>query len=696
MARIGVDVGGTNTDLILETTEQDSIGRHIFSHKVPTTIEDQSIAVMRGILELCAKARISPDEVQLIVHGTTVATNISIEHNGADVGMLTTKGFRDILHIGRHKRPYNFSLHFDVPWQSAPLVRRRNRIAINERVLPPHGQVETALDEAEVRQAALTLKSRGVEAVIIGFMYSFLNREHELRAKAIVKEVMPEAYVCCSCEVVDVMREYERFSTTAMNAYVGPRTSHYLTHLSTQLRDNGINAELRIMQSNGGVATVESCCERPVSILMSGPAGGVMGGHYFAELDGERNIITVDIGGTSADISTLVDGQIKIMNPRDSYVCGHPVLVPMIDLITIGAGGGSVAFIDAAGGFQVGPRSAGSNPGPACYNRGGQEPTVTDANIVLGRLDPDQMLGGDLKIDPQLSFKAIEDKIAKPLGMSVHQAALGILKIVNNNMALAIRSNSVARGIDPRDFVLMPFGGAGPVHGTALADEVNAKSVLIPPAPGITAAAGLLTTDLQYEALRSLLFNLNQANEANMLRLEQTLAEMEAEIRQQLRNDGVSEDNMRVSKIAECRYDGQGFELRAQVPEGPINRDAIEQIMADFHRAHEKDYGYCFGDAAVEVVSLRVIGNSKSEKLAWQPLQAAEEGDSQKAFLYERPTYFDNGEMLPTPRYDRSKLRAGQFIEGPAMLMQHDSTSLVPPGWVGRVTQYGNLIISRI
>ncbi|CAN2981191.1 putative D-/L-hydantoinase subunit A [Pseudomonas sp. PM2] len=696
MARIGVDVGGTNTDLILETTEQDSIGRHVFSHKVPTTIEDQSIAVMRGILELCAKAGISTDEVQLIVHGTTVATNISIEHNGADVGMLTTKGFRDILHIGRHKRPHNFSLHFDVPWQSAPLVRRRNRIAINERVLPPHGQVETVLDEAEVRQAALTLKSRGIEAVIIGFMYSFLNREHELRAKAIVKEVMPEAYVCCSCEVVDVMREYERFSTTAMNAYVGPRTSHYLTHLSTQLRDNGINAELRIMQSNGGVATVESCCERPVSILMSGPAGGVMGGHYFAELDGERNIITVDIGGTSADISTLVDGQIKIMNPRDSYVSGHPVLVPMIDLITIGAGGGSVAFIDAAGGFQVGPRSAGSNPGPACYNRGGQEPTVTDANIVLGRLDPDQMLGGDLKIDPQLSFKAIEDNIAKPLGMSVHQAALGILKIVNNNMALAIRSSSVARGIDPRDFVLMPFGGAGPVHGPALADEVNAKSVLIPPAPGITAAAGLLTTDLQYEALRSLLFNLNQANDANMLRLEQALLGMEEEIRQQLRNDGVSEDNMRVSKIAECRYDGQGFELRAQVPEGPINRDVIEQIMADFHRAHEKDYGYCFGDAAVEVVSLRVIGNSKSEKLAWQPLQAAQDGDSQKAFLYERPTYFDNGEMLPTPRYDRSKLRAGQYVEGPAMLMQHDSTSLVPPGWVGRVTQYGNLIISRI
>ncbi|MCV6421764.1 hypothetical protein OFL69_30955 [Pseudomonas aeruginosa] len=264
MARIGVDVGGTNTDLILETTERDSIGRRILSHKVPTTLEDQSIAVMRGILELCAKAGIGTEEVELIVHGTTVATNISIEHNGAEVGMLTTKGFRDILHIGRHKRPYNFSLQFDVPWQSAPLVRRRNRIAINERILPPHGQVETPLNEQEVREAAEVLKARGVQAVIIGFMYAFLDRSHELRAKAIVQEVMPDAFVCCSTDVVDVMREYERFSTTAMNAYVGPRTAHYLTHLATQLRDNGIHADLRIMQSNGGVATVESCCERPV------------------------------------------------------------------------------------------------------------------------------------------------------------------------------------------------------------------------------------------------------------------------------------------------------------------------------------------------------------------------------------------------------------------------------------------------
>lgn len=695
MARIGVDVGGTNTDLILEATESDSIGRGIFRHKVPTTLEDQSIAVMRGILELCDKAGLSKNEVDLIVHGTTVATNISIEHNGAEVGMLTTKGFRDILHIGRHKRPYNFSLHFDVPWQSDPLVRRRNRIPINERVLPPHGKVETPLDDQEVRRAAETLKARGVQAVIIGFLYSFLNREHEQRAKAIVQEVMPDAFVCCSSEVVDVMREYERFSTTAMNAYVGPRTSHYLTHLSQQLRENGIHADLRIMQSNGGVATVESCCERPVNILMSGPAGGVMGGHYFASLDGEKNIITVDIGGTSADISTLVDGDIKIMNPRDSYVSGHPVMVPMIDLITIGAGGGSVAFIDEAGGFQVGPRSAGSNPGPACYNRGGTEPTVTDANIVLGRLDPDQMLGGDLKVDPALSVKAIREKIADPLGLTVEEAALGILRIVNNNMALAIRSNSVARGVDPRDFVLMPFGGAGPVHGPALADEVNARAVLVPPAPGITAAAGLLTTDLQYEATRSQLCDLNTLDSSGLGRLQGHLDELERDIRAQLRNDGVAAEDMRITRLAECRYYGQGFELRAVIPAGTVGEQTLRKVIDEFHRQHEKDYGYCFPDAVVELVTLRLIGNAASRKLDWRPLEESSEGDSSAAFLYERETVFDDGQRLLTPRYERSRLRAGQYIEGPALLMQHDSTSLVPPGWTAEVTRHGNLIISR-
>lgn len=695
MARIGVDVGGTNTDIILETFSADSVGAGTYRHKVPSTTQDQSIGVLQGVLEVCDKAGIKRNEVGTIVHGTTVATNISIEHNGAEVGMLTTRGFRDVLHIGRHKRPHNFSLHFDVPWQSKPLIKRRNRISITERVLPPSGEVEVALAEDEVRQAAKKFKEADIKSVIVGFLFSFLNKNHELRAKKIILEEIPDAYVCCSCEVVDAMREYERFSTTAMNAYVGPKTSLYLNNLEGQLKENGIDADLRIMQSNGGLATVDSCCEKPVNILMSGPAGGVIGGHFFAGLDDEKNIITVDIGGTSADISTLADGDIKIMNPRDSYVGGHPVMVPMIDLITIGAGGGSVAYVDEAGGFQVGPRSAGSMPGPACYNRGGDEPTVTDANILLGRLDADQMLGGDLKIDPQLSHNAIKTKIADPLGLSVTEAALGIIKIVNNNMALAIRSNSVAKGVDPREFLLMPFGGAGPVHGPALAVEINAKGVIAPPAPGITSAAGLLTTNLQYEVTRSHLCELTAISSQDFETVQGLMQDLDEEAMQKLAKDGVAPADVQLTRFAECRYHGQGFELRAEIPEGELTRDNVSQVVENFHRQHKTDYGYSYDDAEVELVTLRVVGESKSKKLEWKPLASAEGSGLEEAFMYERETTFDDGSSHMTPRYDRSKLLFGHEILGPALVMQHDSTSLVPPGWTALVSKHGNLMITK-
>ncbi|MBB3190262.1 hydantoinase/oxoprolinase family protein [Halomonas cerina] len=695
MARIGVDVGGTNTDIILETFSTDSVGAGTYRHKVPSTTQDQSIGVLQGVLEVCDKAGIKRSEVGTIVHGTTVATNISIEHNGAEVGMLTTRGFRDILHIGRHKRPHNFSLHFDVPWQSKPLIKRRHRIPITERVLPPSGEVEVALAEDEVRQAAKKFKDSGIKSVIVGFLFSFLNKSHELRAKEIILEEMPDAYVCCSCEVVDAMREYERFSTTAMNAYVGPKTSLYLNNLERQLKENGIDADLRIMQSNGGLATVDSCCEKPVNILMSGPAGGVIGGHFFAGLDDEKNIITVDIGGTSADISTLADGDIKIMNPRDSYVGGHPVMVPMIDLITIGAGGGSIAYVDEAGGFQVGPRSAGSMPGPACYNRGGEEPTVTDANILLGRLDADQMLGGDLKVDPQLSHDAIKTKIADPLGLSVTEAALGIIRIVNNNMALAIRSNSVAKGVDPREFMLMPFGGAGPVHGPALAAEVNAKGVIAPPAPGITSAAGLLTTNLQYEVTRSHLCELTSISNQDYETVQGLMHDLDGEAMQKLAKDGVEAADIKLTRFAECRYHGQGFELRAEIPDGELTRENVRQVVENFHRQHKTDYGYSYDDAEVELVTLRVVGESQSTKLAWKPLASAEGGGLEEAFMYERETTFDDGTTHMTPRYDRSKLLCGHKISGPALVMQHDSTSLVPPDWKALVSDHGNLMITK-
>ncbi len=688
-ARVGVDVGGTNTDLVLESE------RGVFVHKVQSTPHDQSVGVLKGLLELCEIAGVTREDIDLVVHGTTVATNITIEHTGAEVGMLTTRNFRDILHIARHKRPHNFSLHFDVPWQSRPLVKRRNRIPVTERILPPDGRVGTPLDENDVLEAVRVFKKRGIRSVVIGFLFSFMNDEHELRARAIVEREMPEAYVCCSSDVANVLREYERFSTAAMNAFIGPKTSVYLTNLRDQLARQGFHANLRLIQSNGGVSTVEACSRRAVNILMSGPAGGVIGGRAEGLLAGAENVITVDIGGTSADISTVPDGRIKIMNPRDSYVSGHPILVPMIDLVTIGAGGGSIAYIDSAGGFHVGPRSAGADPGPACYGKGGDEPTVTDAQVALGRLDADKMLGGDLPIDPDLASRAIEEKVGKKLGLSVTDAALGIIRVINSNMALAIRSNSVARGVDPREFSLVPFGGAGPLHGVALAEAVSARDVLVPVAPGITAAMGLLETDMQYEHVRSFITSLTNVDEAAVERLNALVEELVADCRRDLENDGVPPERQSFQRVAECRYHGQGFELRAEIPEGRLGVGDVGRIVESFYAQHRLDYGYAFDDTEVELITVRVIGTDKIEPLRLRPLERANGASYESALLYSRRTTFDDGTTADTPRYDRGQLKAGHRVAGPAVLIQHNSTVLVPPAYAAEVSEYGSLHVRR-
>lgn len=690
MARIGVDVGGTNTDLVLECA------KGVFYHKVPTTLKNQSIGVVEGVQGICRKAGIAPSEVETIVHGTTTATNITIEHNGAECGMITTEGFRDILHIGRHKRPYNFSLHFDVPWQSQPLVKRRNRISVAERILPPTGEIVTPLDEQAVRDACALFRKRGINSVVIGFMFAFLNDAHEQRAKEIVLEEMPDAYVTLSSEVAKVMREYERFSTAAMNSYVGPKTAFYLRDLDSRLREAGVTSKLRIMQSNGGVSTVEACAKRPIRILMSGPAGGVIGGASEGAMAGEANIITVDIGGTSADISTIPAGEVKIMNPRDTYVSGHPVLTPMIDLVTIGAGGGSVAYIDEAGAFHVGPRSAGSEPGPACYGRGGTEPTVTDAQIVLGRLDPDMALGGDLKLDASLSYKAIEEKIAKPMGMTVKEAALGIIRIINNNMALAIRSNSVARGVDPREFSIMPFGGAGPLHGVALAEAMSCKDVIVPVAPGITAAVGLLKTDLQYEHTEAVIVELMKAGEGEFARINAAVLALREKVQAELDNDGIARDRQTITVIAECRYHGQGFELRAAMPDGPVHAGNVHVISDSFHDQHQQDYGYSYRKAEVELITLRAIGSASVRRIEIPTIPATDGSSIDRALMFVRATTFDDGRTMETPRYDRTKLYAGDRVPGPALLHQHNATTLVPPGYVAETLDYGNTRIRLI
>ncbi len=695
MIRVGVDVGGTFTDVVLERTRAAGEDQQIVVHKVPSTPHDQSEGVVKGVVEICQMAGIAPGEIDMVFHGTTVATNMVIERKGAEVGMITTRGFRDILHMARHKRPHNFSLQFDVPWQSKPLVKRRNRLPVTERIMPPDGRVEVPLDTDEVKAAAELFAKRGLDAVIVGFLFAFLNDEHEQKAKEIVEAAMPDAYVCCSSEIVNVIREYERFSTCAMNAYIGPMTARYMRQLEGRLREAGVRAVVRIMQSNGGISTVENAIQRPVGLLLSGPAGGVIGGRWTGEHAGTQNVITIDIGGTSADISVIQDGELRIKNPRDTEVASLPVLVPMIDIDAIGAGGGSIAYLDPGGAFRVGPRSAGADPGPACYGKGGDEPTVTDAQVVLGRLDPEQFLGGDLAIDPALSERAIATHIAGPMGLSVTDAALGILRIINNNMALAINNNSVAKGIDPRNFSLMGFGGAGPLHGTALAELISARDVISPLQPGITAAMGLLVTDLQYEYTHSVLLVLNQAGEAEFEALNAAMDELRAQADAQLEADGIPPGARRFRKVAECRYLGQGFELRADMPEGPLGKDNVQEVIKSFFDAHQQVYGHAFEDQLTEAVTLRLIATAEVDMLRLPDLAQGGRTDPEDAVLYVRDTVFDDGEARPTPRYRRDRLLAGDRVTGPALIVQHNSTTLLPPGYAAEVLGHGDMRVAK-
>ncbi len=694
MIRVGVDVGGTFTDIVLEKTD-DGGGQSIYVHKVSSTPEDQSIGVVKGVLEICDIAGIAPGDVDMVFHGTTVATNMVIERKGAEVGMITTRGFRDILHMARHKRPHNFSLQYDVPWQSKPLVRRRNRIVVDERIMPPTGEVAVPLDEAQVRAAAELFRKRGIRSVIVCFLFSFLNDSHEKRAKQIVEEVLSDAYICCSSEVVNVIREYERFSTAGMNAYIGPKTALYLRRLEDRLRENGVDALVRIMQSNGGISTVENSSARPVGLLLSGPAGGVIGGRWTGQACETGNVITIDIGGTSADISVIQNGELRIKNPRDTEVASLPVLVPMIDIDAIGAGGGSIAHIDPGGAFRVGPRSAGADPGPACYGKGGVEPTVTDAQVVLGRLDPEHFLGGDLKIEPALAHKAVEEHIARPLGLGVKEAALGILRVINNNMALAINANSVAKGIDPRNFTLMGFGGAGPLHATALAEIISARDVIAPLHPGITAAMGLLLTELQYEFTRSVLVVADTAGEADFADLNRQIAELKALASAQLEADGIPAERRRYTAVAECRYVGQGFELRAAMPQEQVSADNIGQVIRSFYDAHRQVYGHAFDDQHVEIITIRVIGSAEVETLKLPDLAKGGRENPAEARLYVRDTVFDDGQAVATPRFDRGRLLADDSVTGPALIVQHNSTTLVPPKYRATVLGHGDIRLVR-
>ena len=688
MFLVGVDVGGTFTDIVLT----DTVTERSYVHKVPTTVDDPSRSMVDGLVQLTSQLGLNPGQIDHIFHGTTIATIAVLTYDGAKTGMITTENYRDIVHIARHQRPQHYSIMQEVPWQDRPLVRRRYRKVVRERVKPPQGSVEVPLDEEATVQAISELKAAGVEAIAVCFLFSYLNPEHEERVRAIISREYPEAFVSTSASISPQFREFERFTTAALNAFVGPKVKRYIEHLGKAVAGAGITSDIHLMRSNGGVATARAAADMPVTLLLSGPAAGVLGGDWVGQLAGRRKLITFDVGGTSADIGIVTAHGYAEASARDTQIGGYPVMVPMIDIETIGAGGGSIAYVDRGGAFHVGPRSAGATPGAACYGRGGTEPTVTDAHLVLGRLDPEHFLGGQMRIYPEHAADVIQG-LADQLGLSREEAAEGVLTILNNNMANAIRGVTIQKGHDPREFTLVAFGGAGPLHAAEVAESLDIPEVLVPPHPGITSAIGLLTTDLKYDLTRTE-FMLNA--DLDLDKLNRDYADLEHEVRQQLRADGIDESAITVVRGADCRYVGQGYELRVPVATGRLDDARMDEVWAAFHALHAAEYGHSFPTTPIEAVSIRLTGIGRMPKIA--PLGVAANDGEASPVLGQRDVFFRDKDELrrfPTTYYERTRLRANDTLAGPAIIFQVDSTTVVPPGWSFHVDPSGSLLLTH-
>jgi N-methylhydantoinase A len=687
MKSIGVDVGGTFTDLVYcdMTTGALSV------HKVATTPADPSLGVMKGIAQLCDEAGVALSAIDYVFHGTTTATNAVLEHKGARSGMITNEGFRDILHIARHQRVEHYSIMQELPWQNRPLIKRRYRKVVKGRLIPPRGEELEPLDEGGVRRAAVELREEGIDSVAICFLFSYLNPTHESRALEIVREIMPDAFVTTSSAVSPQFREFERFTTTALAAFIGPKVRSYIDRLAAALTSKGVTGDLRVMTSNGGVATSAMVSERPALTLLSGLAAGVLGGAWVGELSGRNRLITFDIGGTSADIGIVIDGKYAQTDARSTSIAGFPLLMPMIDIHTIGAGGGSIAHLDRGGAFRVGPRSAGASPGPAAYGAGGTEPTVTDANLVLGRLDEHDFFGGGLKLDAAAARRAVS-QLATSLGLGLEETAEGILTIINNNMANAIRSRTVQKGIDPRGFALVAFGGAGPLHGADVAALLDIPEVIVPPYPGITSAIGLLTTDLKYDAIRT---QFQVSGRVDLDRLNSDLTTMEAELSHQFTRDHIPAADVSFKRSGDMRYVGQGYELKIALPGRKIDAQGLATVWGDFHAAHLAEYGHCFESSPIEIVNVGVSGVGAMPKLGAP--RAPEGGSFEKARVRTGRCLFRvDGELKPfdTGFFQRKWLPTGERFLGPAIILQKDSTTVVPPGATAIVDPSSNILIA--
>jgi N-methylhydantoinase A len=677
--RVGIDTGGTFTDFVLL---EEATGR-VLTAKCASTPKDPAHAFVTGLMDTLAREGIGADALGGIFHGTTVATNAILEGKTGLTGLITTAGFRDVIEIRRHVRGQGqiYDLAFRPP---EPLVPRHLRLEVRER-LDARGEVLIPLDLAEARDRVRELVDHGVRAIAVVFLHAYANGAHEAQVRALVEREAPGCFVSISSEISPELREYERASTTVINASLQPVVAVYVASLEDRLRHEGIEAPLRLMQSNGGVMPARRSAERPVHLVVSGPVGGVIGGAAVGRAAGFANTITLDVGGTSCDIC-LVEGEPRLVSQKE--VAGNPIRVPMYDVHVIGAGGGSLAWMDAGGALRVGPKSAGAEPGPASYLRGGAEPTVTDANLALGRINPAYFLGGVMPLDLAAARQAIEARVARPLGLSVEAAAAGILRVVNATMAENIKVVSVKRGFDPRDFALVALGGAGPTHAGALLEDLQLPAVLVPREPGTLSALGLLTTDMRRDYVRTFL---RRADVVGGVELAAVMAGLEEAGRQDLSRDGVPAASMAFERSVDMRYVGQAYELTVAVDEV---KDVAE-LVRRFHAEHERLYAHRLDGAAVELVALRLAAVGRLPGAAARQVEAGEPAPPPTALKARRPVFFEeSGGWVECAIYERGLLLGGNRIAGPAIIEQMDTTTVVFPGQRATVHPSGTLVIA--
>ncbi len=679
MYRIGIDTGGTNTDVVLVNVDSGEL----FSTKTPTTPLDLLDGVAKGIDKITSIASTVPDLVEELIYGTTIVVNMIAQKKSEATALITTKGFKDVLEIGRASRDENI---YDIQMEKPePLISRSLRFEVTERV-NFKGDVIEPLDEAEVRSLIMVMKELDIRAVAVCLLHSYANPLHEQRIKEIISEEWPDVYLSISSEINPQFREYERTSTAAINAFMQPTLASHLSTFEKMMGHSSSPPRLYIMQGNAGIVKFKSAIDKPVSVSDSGPIAGIIAANYLGSITGIPNIITLDMGGTSCEVSLIRNNTFQFSTARS--VEGYPLNLPSVDLNFIGAGGGSIAWHDEGGALKVGPKSAGALPGPVCYQRGGTQPTVTDANLVTGRIQPEIFLE---KLDDEtvsLTRQFMKEKIAEPLHLDLTQAAEGILEVVNSNMIRAIKVISVERGHDPRDFTLIAFGGAGAIHAARLAEELEIPRVLIPYSPGTFSALGLILADIKYDYVQTRIQKQDQMDPGS---LEEIYLNLELQGIGDLERENIPEEKRLFIRTCDMRYFGQAFELTVPIPDGSFSKKHIEEAVDRFHSQHQQVYGHCMKNDTVEFVNYRIsaVGTMRKpnllEKKKW------ETGFRHKEH-FEAKIVFDGQEVV-TPVLDRNSLEEGQYIDGPAIIGEMGSTIVVYPGQKANVDALKNVLI---